>query len=76
MVYSHLRCLRSHTLMVLSSLPVARTYPLGEKDKLSTDLRWPSRNMMQRPVRRSQMRPKASIPPVAASDPSHWKLMS
>ena len=38
------------------------TYPSGEKSILSTDFRCPSRNIMQRPVRRSHTRPKASIP--------------
>lgn len=37
-------------------------YPLGEKSIPYRDLRWPSMNMMHRPVRRSHTRPKASSP--------------
>lgn len=38
------------------------SYPFGEKLTASTDLRWPSRNMIQRPVLRSHNLPNASIP--------------
>ena len=71
-VYSIFRFLRSHTLQELSMDPVKMWYPLGDQSMLMMPLRWPSRNMMHWPVRRSQTRPKESIPPVAVNDPSVW----
>lgn len=65
---------KSHILQVLSSLAVAMWKPLGEKSIPKRDFKWPSINIMHRPVRRSQTLPKESWPPVALTLPSHWKL--
>lgn len=62
MVYTQHLLRKSQILQVLSSLPVAIWYPFGEISTPKMPFKWPSINMIQRPVRRSQTRPKESIP--------------
>src|SRR4051812_18356514 len=64
---------RSHRWTVLSSPPVARAFPSGEKATAPTQPFDPRKVARASPLKTSQIRTEPSVPPVASDLPSGEK---